>query len=446
MRQLSPTSWGFCLPLDQHGRIIDGSSRRNPPERCPSPLYSQDCPEENHNVPEDHQVENLIDIKVEIKDEAEEETDLVAEQQYVSRRRKPPGRCHGPMYSQDCQEAASRTYRRMHINVNALISEVQARRNIWDKQIPGYSNRTQRQHSWEEICVALYPDWVTRTNKEQGEIEKDLQNRWKSVRDRFQRHLRQAERSGSAPSQVSQCPYHQQLLFLLPNRALRQSSGNVERRIEECPAAQEEQQQSESEPPPSTSHQESLEAEPHSPDDAGPSWVSTAAQGAEETSAPPAAVPLPVATPTHPPLPTRSPSTRQQSRRTLRTMDRQLEVETNAMSFIRRVNGDDDFDYFGYAIASRCRQMQRHVGQTFISYVHAVVAAFEIAVPLPPLEELVYSLHTTTGLRDPSSRMPHSPRSLNASTQTEMPNPPSSHSIPSAGSQFLETMDAHPPS
>ncbi|XP_075703229.1 uncharacterized protein LOC142673168 [Rhinoderma darwinii] len=47
----------------------DGSSRRNPPERCPSPLYSQDSPEENRNVPENHQGEDLTDIKAE--DEAE---------------------------------------------------------------------------------------------------------------------------------------------------------------------------------------------------------------------------------------------------------------------------------------------------------------------------------------------------------------------------------------
>ncbi|XP_066450929.1 zinc finger protein 420-like [Eleutherodactylus coqui] len=33
----------------------DGSSERNPPERCPSPLYSQDCPEEEEHVPPDHQ-------------------------------------------------------------------------------------------------------------------------------------------------------------------------------------------------------------------------------------------------------------------------------------------------------------------------------------------------------------------------------------------------------
>ncbi|XP_075698993.1 uncharacterized protein LOC142663995 isoform X2 [Rhinoderma darwinii] len=82
----------------------DGSSRRNSPERCSSPLYSQDCPEENHNVPENHQGKNLIDIKVEVKDEAEKETDVVADQQYGSSRKNPPERCRSPLYSQDCPE------------------------------------------------------------------------------------------------------------------------------------------------------------------------------------------------------------------------------------------------------------------------------------------------------------------------------------------------------
>ncbi|KAM3909842.1 uncharacterized protein RB166_021559, partial [Leptodactylus fuscus] len=59
----------------------DGSSRRNPPERCPlSPLYSQDCPEEN--VPDSQQGEDLMVIKVEVKEEAEEETDSWTDQQY----------------------------------------------------------------------------------------------------------------------------------------------------------------------------------------------------------------------------------------------------------------------------------------------------------------------------------------------------------------------------
>ncbi|XP_056407750.1 zinc finger protein OZF-like [Hyla sarda] len=59
----------------------DGVIDINPPERCPRPLYSQDCPE--GNVPEKHQREDLIDIKIEVIDEAEEETDFMADQQLM---------------------------------------------------------------------------------------------------------------------------------------------------------------------------------------------------------------------------------------------------------------------------------------------------------------------------------------------------------------------------
>ncbi|XP_040284898.1 oocyte zinc finger protein XlCOF7.1-like [Bufo bufo] len=79
-----------------------GSRRRNPPKRCPHPLYSQDCPEEK--LPENHQDENLIDIKVEVKDDDEEEMDLWGDHQYGIIERNPPKRCPCPLYSQDCPE------------------------------------------------------------------------------------------------------------------------------------------------------------------------------------------------------------------------------------------------------------------------------------------------------------------------------------------------------
>ncbi|XP_044153154.1 oocyte zinc finger protein XlCOF8.4-like [Bufo gargarizans] len=50
----------------------DGCSKRNVLERCPSPLYLQHCPGENHSVSEVHQGEDLIDIKVEIIEREEE--------------------------------------------------------------------------------------------------------------------------------------------------------------------------------------------------------------------------------------------------------------------------------------------------------------------------------------------------------------------------------------
>ncbi|XP_044152317.1 zinc finger protein 436-like isoform X1 [Bufo gargarizans] len=51
----------------------DGSSKKNLPERCPSPLYSQNCPKEDVRVPQDEQIENLVHLKVEVVDEENEE-------------------------------------------------------------------------------------------------------------------------------------------------------------------------------------------------------------------------------------------------------------------------------------------------------------------------------------------------------------------------------------
>ncbi|CAJ0947890.1 unnamed protein product [Ranitomeya imitator] len=75
----------------------DGRSVRNSPERCLSPLYSQDCPEENN------QGEDLVSIKVEVIDE-DVGTDFMSDQQYGLRVRNPPERCPAPPYSQDCPE------------------------------------------------------------------------------------------------------------------------------------------------------------------------------------------------------------------------------------------------------------------------------------------------------------------------------------------------------
>ncbi|XP_077148197.1 oocyte zinc finger protein XlCOF7.1-like isoform X1 [Ranitomeya variabilis] len=91
------TMENFLPPMSQ-----DGLSVRNLPERCPSPLYSQDSPEENDS--ENHQDEDLINIKVEVIDE-EEETDFMSEQQHGLRVRNSPERSPSPLYAQDCPES-----------------------------------------------------------------------------------------------------------------------------------------------------------------------------------------------------------------------------------------------------------------------------------------------------------------------------------------------------
>ncbi|XP_077321874.1 uncharacterized protein LOC143955646 [Lithobates pipiens] len=62
-------------------RNTNGSSNGNPPERCPCPLYSRDSPQEGHTIPHHHQAAELKDIKVEIKEEEEEERLVSGDQQ-----------------------------------------------------------------------------------------------------------------------------------------------------------------------------------------------------------------------------------------------------------------------------------------------------------------------------------------------------------------------------
>ncbi|XP_063818782.1 uncharacterized protein LOC135056932 [Pseudophryne corroboree] len=52
---------------------LDGPSNRDTPESCPRPLYSQDCTEVNHSIPQQDKVEDMADIKAE-DIEGEEET------------------------------------------------------------------------------------------------------------------------------------------------------------------------------------------------------------------------------------------------------------------------------------------------------------------------------------------------------------------------------------
>ncbi|KAM5141778.1 uncharacterized protein ACMZJ9_015474 [Mantella aurantiaca] len=48
---------------------VDGSSNRNPPERCPRPLYSRDPTQEHQEIPQEDQWVEVYNIKTEVKEE-----------------------------------------------------------------------------------------------------------------------------------------------------------------------------------------------------------------------------------------------------------------------------------------------------------------------------------------------------------------------------------------
>ncbi|PIO31794.1 hypothetical protein AB205_0047980 [Aquarana catesbeiana] len=93
-----------------HKDMIESPNTRNPPERCPRPLYSWDSTQEDHTIPHYHQSGNLRDSKIEVKEEIKEEDDedgMMEESEFLkehkhlyqdtmvesSSYRNPPERC-----------------------------------------------------------------------------------------------------------------------------------------------------------------------------------------------------------------------------------------------------------------------------------------------------------------------------------------------------------------
>ncbi|XP_077345932.1 uncharacterized protein LOC143989596 isoform X2 [Lithobates pipiens] len=91
--------------------MVESSSYRNPPERCPHPLYSRDSTQEGHTIPRHHQSGNLGDDNIDVKEEYKEEDEEYGVMEEFSEghkdmmeppnTRNPPERCPRPLYSRD---------------------------------------------------------------------------------------------------------------------------------------------------------------------------------------------------------------------------------------------------------------------------------------------------------------------------------------------------------
>ncbi|XP_077345531.1 uncharacterized protein LOC143989318 [Lithobates pipiens] len=91
--------------------MLESSSYRNPPERCPRPLYSRDSTQEDHTIPHHNQSGNLGDDNIDVKEEYKEEDEEygVMEENSEGHKdmmeppntRNPPERCPRHLYSRD---------------------------------------------------------------------------------------------------------------------------------------------------------------------------------------------------------------------------------------------------------------------------------------------------------------------------------------------------------
>ncbi|PIO40520.1 hypothetical protein AB205_0118420 [Aquarana catesbeiana] len=91
--------------------MVESSSYRNPPERCTRPLYSRDSTQEDHTIPHHHQIGNLGDDNIFVKEEFKEEDEEYGvmgvfleghkDIMELPSNRNPPESCPRPLYSQD---------------------------------------------------------------------------------------------------------------------------------------------------------------------------------------------------------------------------------------------------------------------------------------------------------------------------------------------------------
>ncbi|KAM9296558.1 uncharacterized protein PAF06_017462 [Gastrophryne carolinensis] len=119
---------------------------------------------------------------------------------------------------------------RLMVDTDLLISEVKKRPAVYDQHEDDYGDRGKKQRCWEEICAVLVPAWHACCPMERARKAKEVQTRWRSLKDCFRRelHLQKKEaRSGSSPAKRKRYMFYDQLTFLEPTLMHRSSSGKA---------------------------------------------------------------------------------------------------------------------------------------------------------------------------------------------------------------------------
>ncbi|KRT85183.1 Myb/SANT-like transcription factor, partial [Oryctes borbonicus] len=81
-------------------------------------------------------------------------------------------------------------------NVKCFIEEVRKRPELWDSSHEEYKNREQRQNAWLDICSVFIQGFKEKETEEQLIGGRELQQKWKYIRDAYTRQVRLAALKG----------------------------------------------------------------------------------------------------------------------------------------------------------------------------------------------------------------------------------------------------------
>ncbi|CAH0697702.1 unnamed protein product [Spodoptera exigua] len=103
------------------------------------------------------------------------------------------------------------------IKSSLIITEVKKRPCLFDTNDPNYGDRAEKARSWEEVCSCVVPGWAALGPPEKFAAGKEVQKRWRSIRDSYTKTYRQGKcvLPEQCPPGSRRYQYHHQMSFLL---------------------------------------------------------------------------------------------------------------------------------------------------------------------------------------------------------------------------------------
>ncbi|KAL4714347.1 hypothetical protein ACJJTC_009699 [Scirpophaga incertulas] len=116
----------------------------------------------------------------------------------------------------------------MNFDTEKFIVEIQQRESIWNCQGAIYRNRDLKRKQWEELVEIFGKNEMT--TEEKRSLGKELQKKWKNIRDNFVKALKDnVSRSGSAAKKKTQYIFYNNLMFLKDTVSINETDSNMPR-------------------------------------------------------------------------------------------------------------------------------------------------------------------------------------------------------------------------
>ncbi|XP_072391764.1 uncharacterized protein [Diabrotica undecimpunctata] len=119
----------------------------------------------------------------------------------------------------------------MMFDTAKFIREVEKRPALYNQFKKEYLNRELKLRLWEEICAEMYDKWDSANGEQKNRLQRELQTKWKSIRDHFKRQVdieNGIAKCGQAAKFKRRYLYYDLLHFLKPHMRSRGTLRSIE--------------------------------------------------------------------------------------------------------------------------------------------------------------------------------------------------------------------------